>query len=118
MTKENNGECPKFIEVYKRTHMLKGKDSQGVLCSKRAIEKMEQVMAKADELRDNEIINPDYDAIYLELFGKMKKRKQIPGAGQATGIYFPHASSSSATFAAGGTFGLLCPYCNPVVQTG
>ncbi|KAL1536684.1 hypothetical protein AAHA92_29292 [Salvia divinorum] len=68
---------------------------------------MDQVMAKADELRDTGIKNPDYDAIYLELFGKMKKRKQIPGAGQATGIYFPHASSSSATFAAGGTFGIL-----------
>ncbi|XP_047951859.1 uncharacterized protein LOC125197191 [Salvia hispanica] len=51
-TKENNGKCLEFIEFYKRTHTLKGKDSEeGVLCSQRAIETMEKVSAKADELR-------------------------------------------------------------------
>ncbi|XP_042019195.1 uncharacterized protein LOC121767058 [Salvia splendens] len=93
MTKENNGKCPEFIEVYKRTHTLKGKDSEeGVLCSHRAIETM-KVSARADELRANGIVDPDYDAIYFELFGKLNKRKQISGAGQTTSIYFPNASS-------------------------
>ena len=40
-------------------------------------------------------VDPDFDRIYLDLFVKNMKRKQIPGAGQATSIYFADASSSS-----------------------
>ncbi|XP_047948908.1 uncharacterized protein LOC125194713 [Salvia hispanica] len=103
MTKENNGIYPGFIEAYKRTHTLKGKDSEeGVLCSQRAIETMEKVSAMAAELRANEIEVPDLDVIYFKLFGKLNKRKQISGAGQATRIYFPNAGSSST----GGSVGV------------
>ena len=38
-------------------------------------------------------VDPDFDRIFLDLF--VKKRESKPGAGQATGIYFPDASSSS-----------------------
>ena len=56
----------------------------------------------AAELRANEIEVPDLDVIYFELFGKLNKRKQISGAGQATRIYFPNAGSSST----GGSVGV------------
>ena len=52
-------------------------------------------MARVEELRDEGIENPDHEAIFLELFGKVKKRKQISGAGQATSIFFPLATYSS-----------------------
>lgn len=45
--------------------------------------------------------NTDYDAIFVDLIRKVKKRKQIPGAGLATSIYFPFATSLSTSAAAG-----------------
>ena len=62
-------------------------------------------MARADELRE-EGIDPDYDAIFLELFGRVKKRKQVPGAGQATKLYFPFATSSTAGSSSSSSSGL------------
>ncbi|KAL1568421.1 hypothetical protein AAHA92_00039 [Salvia divinorum] len=65
----------------------------------------ERVLARAEELLANGV-EPDYDVIFVELFGKVKKRKQIPGAGQATSLYFPFAVGSTATSASVGSAGL------------
>ena len=59
-------------------------------------------MRRAEELRAEGIDNPDKDAIFLELHGKVKKRKQIPGAGSVTKLYFPSATS---TYASGHSIG-------------
>ncbi|XP_042040034.1 uncharacterized protein LOC121785697 [Salvia splendens] len=65
------------------------------------LEFKERVLERAEELRA-EGEDPDYDAIFLELFGRVKKRKQVPGAGQATSLYFPFATSSAAGSASSG----------------
>ncbi|XP_047974073.1 uncharacterized protein LOC125216414 isoform X1 [Salvia hispanica] len=99
MTRENNGRRPTFWELFNKTHRLTRKDSHG-MCSQRAAEIEEQVYAKADALLAQGVENIDYDAIFADLFGKVKKRKQVPGAGHATSIYFPFATSSSTSAAA------------------
>ena len=47
-------------------------------------------MARAEGIE-----NPDHEAIFVDLFGKVKKREQISSSGQATSIYFPLATYSS-----------------------
>ncbi|XP_042056259.1 uncharacterized protein LOC121800822 [Salvia splendens] len=96
MAKENNGKLPQFMEFFLKTHKLRnGGDSQGHLCSQRAQQIVDDVMARAEELQAEGIKNSDYEAIFLELFGKVKKRKQISSSGQATSISFPLATYSS-----------------------
>ncbi|XP_042013942.1 uncharacterized protein LOC121762199 isoform X2 [Salvia splendens] len=85
---ENNGKLPPFTEFFLKTHKLRNGDSQGELCSQRA----QQIVA--EEQQAEGIENPDHEAIFLKLFGKVKKRKQIYGAEQATRIYFPLATHS------------------------
>ncbi|XP_042037908.1 uncharacterized protein LOC121783794 [Salvia splendens] len=102
MAKENHGNLPPFWDLFLNTHRLK--DSYE-LCSQQAKEIEERVLARAEELRA-EGEDPDYDAIFLELFGRVKKRKQVPGAGQATSLYFPFATSSAAGSASSGSSGL------------
>ncbi|XP_042014850.1 uncharacterized protein LOC121762897 isoform X2 [Salvia splendens] len=95
---ENHGNLPSFWDLFLKTHRLK--DSYE-LCSQQAKE-IERVLARAEELcAEGE--DPDYDAIFLELFGRVKKRKQVPGAGQVTSLYFPFATSSAAGSASSGS---------------
>ncbi|XP_047979468.1 uncharacterized protein LOC125221393 [Salvia hispanica] len=101
MTEENNGIIPPFVDVFGKTHTFKTKDSQGMV-SQNATRINNDIMRRAEELRAEGIDNPDKDAIFLELHGKVKKRKQIPGAGSVTKLYFPSATS---TYASGHSIG-------------
>ncbi|XP_047983555.1 uncharacterized protein LOC125224235 [Salvia hispanica] len=96
MTEENNGIIPPFVDVFGKTHTFKTKDSQGMV-SQNATRINNDIMRRAEELRAEGIDNPDKDAIFLELHGKVKKRKQIPGAGSVTKLYFPSATSAYAS---------------------
>ncbi|XP_047937805.1 uncharacterized protein LOC125185324 [Salvia hispanica] len=96
MTEENDGIMPPFVDIFGRTHTFKTKDSQG-LVSERATQIRDDVRTRAEELRAEGVENPDLDAIFLERHGKVKKRKQIPGAGSATKLYFPSATSAYAS---------------------
>ncbi|XP_047965790.1 uncharacterized protein LOC125210273 [Salvia hispanica] len=86
MIEENDEIMLQFMDVYGRTHTFKKKDSQG-LVSQRATQIRDDVRTRAEELRVEGVENPDLDAIFLERHGKVKKRKQIPGAESATKLY-------------------------------
>ncbi|XP_041994756.1 uncharacterized protein LOC121745057 [Salvia splendens] len=92
-TEENNGILPTFVDVFGKTHTFRTKDSQGMV-SQHATQINDDIMRRARELRAEWTDNPDLDAIFLELHGKVKKRKQIPGAGSVTKLYFPSAYAS------------------------
>ncbi|KAG6418778.1 hypothetical protein SASPL_120983 [Salvia splendens] len=57
----------------------------------------DDIRIRAEDIRAEVKENLDLDAIFLELHGKVKKRKQIPGAGSATKLYFPSATSAYAS---------------------
>ncbi|XP_042018201.1 uncharacterized protein LOC121765967 [Salvia splendens] len=96
MTEENNWILPTFVDVFGKTYTFRTIDSHGMV-SQNATQFNDDIMRRAEELRAEGIDNPDLDAIFLELHGKVKKREQIPGAGSVTKLYFPSATSAYAS---------------------